>query len=608
MGEGLEFADKAVSGTKRDRAGLNDLVEAAREGRFEVFYVFSLSRLARESVITMPLLKKLVHNFGVRFVSLSEGIDSAQESWDMVASMLSLQHERYIKDLSDNVFRGQEGAILANRSVGDYCFGYSSVPIPGADATRRSRHAKPPKEYIIDPVTSRWVIRMFDWYVVEKRPIAWIVRELNRLGAPKDHRSSTPDWHHDYVRGYLANRKFIGIWPWGEKQNFRDPLTGDVSQEARPVDECEKWVRHFPELQIISDEIFAKAQERLTKNKATFADHRKSEGELTGSCEGIDHRARRHLLSGLMECSECGARLNVGGTHGKYLFCPKYKRGICSCRTQLLMTRAERLILEAVGSRILINPAWTAAVVEAAHKAVKDRTAKSPDELAACERQLAEIERRIGNLIDKVESGTSDADIDQRLAERRTERRELLQRLETLRRANAAVQDLPTEEWVRDQLTRLWDVMGSSTPAAAEALRNLLGGRVLLTEIRREGRSRHHLQGRFTIEVGGLTRALLAEAESTAPADSDVLQEDVVIDFVEPDDQLEAANRVKELADQNLPFNEIADRIGCCRANITRLWKLWHTSRGLEVPDGRAQRAARAENASSRSITIVEKP
>jgi hypothetical protein len=57
----LEFSDESVSGTKRNRAGLNAMLAAAERGEFHVLYIFSLSRLARESIITMPLLKKLVH-------------------------------------------------------------------------------------------------------------------------------------------------------------------------------------------------------------------------------------------------------------------------------------------------------------------------------------------------------------------------------------------------------------------------------------------------------------------------------------------------------------------------------------------------------------------
>ena len=83
----LEFSDEAVSGTKLERDGLSALIDAAADGSFSTLYFHSLSRLARESVITMPLLKNLVYNFGVRVISVSEGIDSNIPGWEMLAEI-----------------------------------------------------------------------------------------------------------------------------------------------------------------------------------------------------------------------------------------------------------------------------------------------------------------------------------------------------------------------------------------------------------------------------------------------------------------------------------------------------------------------------------------
>ena len=127
----LEFFDQAVSGTKRHRAGLDAMLAAAEAGRLKVLYFHSLSRLSRESVITLPLLKHLVHNLGVRIISCTEGIDSNDTAWEIIAHVMSIVHEQYVKDLAANVFRGQEGAVLAGFSVGDYCFGIHVRANPG---------------------------------------------------------------------------------------------------------------------------------------------------------------------------------------------------------------------------------------------------------------------------------------------------------------------------------------------------------------------------------------------------------------------------------------------------------------------------------------------
>ena len=112
MAPEFEFADEAVSGTRPDRDGLQSMLEAARGRRFQVLYIENLSRLARESVISMPLLKELVHVCGVRVISVTEGIDSENESWDLLATILGIQHERFVKDLGKYVLRGQEGVLL----------------------------------------------------------------------------------------------------------------------------------------------------------------------------------------------------------------------------------------------------------------------------------------------------------------------------------------------------------------------------------------------------------------------------------------------------------------------------------------------------------------
>ena len=61
-----------------------------------------ISQLA-ESVITMPMLKELVYVHRVRIVSVTEGIDSSQNNWDLLANFMSWVHEQYLKVLREAV-------------------------------------------------------------------------------------------------------------------------------------------------------------------------------------------------------------------------------------------------------------------------------------------------------------------------------------------------------------------------------------------------------------------------------------------------------------------------------------------------------------------------
>lgn len=229
----FEFSDSAVRGTKLHREGLDALLLAAEEGRFSVLYFYSLSRLAREQAISIPVLKRLVHKFGIRVIVVTDGIDSNDSTWELVATIYGIVNQQFLTDLSASVFRGLEGSLLSGRSIGDHCLGYKSVTdCPVDKQAGRTKH-KPARWYDIDEAQAAWVRKIFAWFVNERRTISWMTQQLNNLGAPKDHRSSRPDWHRDSVITVLTNPKYVGMWYWGLMQNQRDPESGDQWQQPR---------------------------------------------------------------------------------------------------------------------------------------------------------------------------------------------------------------------------------------------------------------------------------------------------------------------------------------------------------------------------------------
>ncbi len=588
----LEFSDSAISGTKLHRDGLDDLLAAAQAGELNVLYFHSLSRLSRESVITLPLLKQLVYNYGVRVISVTEGIDSNDTAWELIAHIMSIVHEQYVKDLAKNVLRGQEGAIEAGFSVGDFCFGYDSVAIPGSERGRRGRNPKPRKMYVIDSNTAAWVPRIFHWFVRERRSLRWIARELNRLGAPKDHRAKKKSWRHQYVTRLLKNRKYIGWWSWGVKQNVRDPLTGKIRQKDRPEAECEQWLRHLPDLRLVDDDTFEEAQRLLTSNQEAVVGNRSKTGKLNGSSGDASVCHPRHLLSKLIQCGGCDRNFIVGGSGGKYLFCPGYAMGTCSCQTQLRRDRAERMILDQLGLQIFAHVTWSQQVLKETLAAWRAVEAAVPSELAAARQNLTDVEQKITNLLDRVEDGRGGPELDERLAQRRAEKRELAGRIERLARVDQDHRPQPTAEWVAERLSNLSEVFTQATPAAAHALRDLVGGAIVVHEIREAGRKRHYLQGRFSISSGSIAKAIVG---LTGPGGgqlaADGLTEEIVIDFREPASIVAESEQAKALYDQGLMNAEIAKQMGCARSRVTQLLKFWFESRGLEMPDGRSRRS-----------------
>jgi DNA invertase Pin-like site-specific DNA recombinase len=69
-----EFIDNGVSGSKDRRPALDDLLAHARRRRFDVLVCWRLDRLGRSLRHLVTLLGDL-HDLGIGFVSLGEGID-----------------------------------------------------------------------------------------------------------------------------------------------------------------------------------------------------------------------------------------------------------------------------------------------------------------------------------------------------------------------------------------------------------------------------------------------------------------------------------------------------------------------------------------------------
>ena len=587
----FEFEDSAVSGTKLRRTGLDELLEAAKAGRFHVLYFHSLSRLARESVISMPLLKELVYVHRIRVISVTEGVDSDTDGWDMLATMFSIQHERYLKELAANVHRGQVGTVQARFSAGDYRFGYNSVPSPGGETTGRGRNSKPKMVYVICEEQAEWVRRIFHWFVVERQPLSWIVRELTRSNVPKDHRSSTKSWHRTLVIRILRSPKYIGLWSWGLLKNHRNPLTGKVHQEERSEEETSRWVREFPELRIIEDETYDAAQKLLDESEEQCSRFRKKTGQLCGSGKGS---RGQHLLGNLIQCRSCGKYLYVGGANGKYLCCPGARDGICNCKTQLPRALAEKLILNAIGERILANPIWSEAIYEFVLKSWKQNLASRPDEENELRKQIEVCDRRIEHLVDEIESSEEpDPGLRRRLQERRAERSALAVRDRQLQKPPEALQTEPTREWSDQQLMKLGEVLRSATPAAGEALRNILVGPIVLEQIPVEGRKRCFWRGTIVLRLGKAARTVVpALSCAGVTSDESELTETITLDFRKKSKTEEQGDIAWPLSEKGMKYQDIGKHLGVSFQRVTAIMKAAAAKRGIASSDGRLREAS----------------
>jgi hypothetical protein len=124
----------------------------------------------------------------------------------------------------------------------------------------------------------------------------------------------------------LRNKIYIGTRIWNQNAYIKRP--GTNKRVSRPREEGE-WIRKdFPELRIVSDELWTRVQQRQRILKERYAKN----GRISRGA----HSA--HLLSGLLICSECGGPLIVISGTGKYTTygCSRaFNRSVCSNRAKI---------------------------------------------------------------------------------------------------------------------------------------------------------------------------------------------------------------------------------------------------------------------------------
>ncbi len=220
------YSDAAVSGATTLRPGYQKMLEAARNGGFDVVVAEALDRLSRDQEDVAGLYKQLTFSC-VQLVTIAEG-----EITDLHIGLKGTMNALYLKDLADKTRRGLRGRVEAGRSGGGNSYGYDVVPGTEEDRGRRS----------INRTESRIVIRIFEEYRTGKSPRR-IAFDLNtdRVPGPagKDWGPSTINGNRARGTGVLNNELYIGRLVWNRLRYIKNPDTGKRVSKLNPEDE---WI------------------------------------------------------------------------------------------------------------------------------------------------------------------------------------------------------------------------------------------------------------------------------------------------------------------------------------------------------------------------------
>lgn len=265
------YSDEGISGKQmNNRKEFLRLMQDAKLGLFDIVAVKDVSRFARNTVDFLVSVRELkALNIEVLFLSTNQTILGGSE---FVLTMFSALAQEESANLSSRVKFGKK-INAKNGKVPNLIYGYDRVD---------KFHLK------INEEQASIVRDIFNMYVNEGMGSRRIAITLTQRNIPTYKNAGR--WIPKTVRRILENEIYKGILI-SKKTEVVNYLTG----EWKKLDDVKEYTHTRPELAIVDDEIFNKAQILLQKNREIYKNEHPN-GRVSS----------QYPFSTLIKCEHCG--------------------------------------------------------------------------------------------------------------------------------------------------------------------------------------------------------------------------------------------------------------------------------------------------------------
>ena len=264
------YADEGISGTKiKNRKEFQRMLADAEKGLFDMVVVKDISRFARNTVDLLQSVRRL-KSLGIETQFLTANMTSMGNS-EFVLTIFGALAQEESANTSKRIKFGKKMNAEKGR-VPNIVFGYDKTI---GDYFNLS----------INENEAMTIRQIFQWYTEEGYGGSKIANMLNERGI-KTKRGN--NWSQNSVCRILTNEIYTGKIING-KEEIADFLTG----QRKEKDESEWLVTLRPELRVIEDEVFDKAQDILKGRHDSF--------KITH-----ERQSNKYLFSTLIKCKECG--------------------------------------------------------------------------------------------------------------------------------------------------------------------------------------------------------------------------------------------------------------------------------------------------------------
>ena len=328
------FVDDGISGTSFERGGFQQMQKMVEEGKICRVIVKDLSRFGREMVEAGRLTQIVYPSLGVTFISLHENVNSTTGEGMEMLPFYNIFNEWYAAQTSKKIRAvWQSKAENGKRVSPTVPFGYVKDP-------------DDKEKWLIDEPAAEVVRKIYALCLAGRGP-SQIARQLEKEkilvpsayyeSVGRSHAQKVPtnpySWDQKTVVGIIENRQYTGC-----AVNFKSTT---VSYKVhKKIHNATEDYQIIPNMQepIISEEQWLRVQELRKHRRRPTA---------TG---------RASLISGLVYCPDCGAKLHFCAAKSlkrnqEFWRCSNYKDGRGTCQIHYIRDVVlERIVLEAISS------------------------------------------------------------------------------------------------------------------------------------------------------------------------------------------------------------------------------------------------------------------
>ena len=354
-----QYIDRALSARTADRPEFQRMITDSEKGVFDTILVWKIDRFSRDRYDS-AFYKHTLKKNGVKVVSVKENITDTPEGI-ILEAMLEGMAEYYSAELSVKVKRGlKENALKCKHNGGYTPYGY------------KTNHEKGILE--IDDIRAPIVLEKFN-RIDSGESITSIKDSLNERGIKTNF--GMP-FTYSKVGHMLRNRTYIGEY------RYKDIVVPD----GLPA--------------IVDKELFERIQRRMKT-------YRKAPGKAKAHEEYLLTPKLYCGTCGKLMIGECGTSRNKTNKH-YYYKCSGAKHNKCTRKKGLKKDWIEKLVVMVTVESILHDD-----IIDQIADAVIAIQNKKDTTVPAIQRQLAECEKSIENMVNAIQAGALTASTTQRL-------------------------------------------------------------------------------------------------------------------------------------------------------------------------------------------------